>query len=63
MREQGAAGVSPVSVHESVTSRDEHYIAAVVTETIVEGTDKSLIWQVGTERRRCEFSQVELCMR
>ena len=43
MREQGAAGVSPVSVHESVTSRDEHYIAAVVTETIVEGTDKSLI--------------------
>ncbi len=31
MREQGAAGVSPVSVHESVTSEDEHYIAAAVT--------------------------------
>ena len=63
MREQGAAGVSPVSVHESVTSEDEHYIAAVVTGNDSGRKDQIFDLTGGDRAPPVEFSRVELCMR
>lgn len=52
------AGVKPVSVHGSETSRAEHYDTTVVTEAGAKGTEQSLITQV-ENRLRNEIKVVD----